>query len=77
MSGTDHDPLTGDLAALTVPAPAGLLDRVAARWVRVEAPIGAVYVASTDHGVAYLRTGRADADFAARRGWPGDDRARS
>lgn len=65
MSGTDHDPLAEDLAALTVQAPAGLLDRVAARWVRVEAAIGPVYVASTDHGVAYLRTGPAETDFAA------------
>jgi O-6-methylguanine DNA methyltransferase len=65
MNGFDHDPLTEGLAALTVDAPAGLLDRVAARWVRVEAPIGAVYVASTDRGVAYLRTGPDPAAFAA------------
>ena len=61
----DHDPLTADLSALAVEAPARLLDRVAARWVRVDAPIGAVYVASTDQGVAYLRPGPREEDFAA------------
>jgi O-6-methylguanine DNA methyltransferase len=65
MNGFDHDPLTDGLAGLAVDAPAGLLDRVAARWVRVDAPIGDVYVASTDHGVAYLRTGAGAEDFAA------------
>jgi O-6-methylguanine DNA methyltransferase len=65
MSNGDHHSLTDDLAALAVQAPAGLLDHVAARWVRVDAPIGAVYVASTDHGVAYLRTGPREEDFAA------------
>jgi O-6-methylguanine DNA methyltransferase len=65
MNGLDQDPLAEGLAALAVDAPAGLLDRVAARWVRVEAPIGDVYVASTDHGIAYLRTGPDHEDFAA------------
>lgn len=60
MTNTDVDPLAAGLAALAVEAPAGLLDRVAARWVRVQAPIGPVYVASTDHGVAYLRTAQDD-----------------
>ncbi|MCW2858708.1 MAG: cysteine methyltransferase [Actinoallomurus sp.] len=63
MTGSDHDSLAGGLAALAVDAPAGLLDRVVARWVRVDAPIGAVYVASTDHGVAYLRTGTGEEEF--------------
>lgn len=65
MSGSDHDMLTGDLAALAVEAPAGLLDRVAARWVRVPTPIGALYAASTDHGVAFLRDSHAVEDFTA------------
>lgn len=65
MNGYAHDPLAEDLAALAVDAPRGLLDRVAARWVRVGAPIGDVYVASTDRGIAYLRTGAGERDFAA------------
>lgn len=64
MNLADHDPLAARLAGLTAAAPDGLLDRVAARWVRVDAPIGDVHVAVTDHGVAYLRTGDAD-EFAA------------
>jgi O-6-methylguanine DNA methyltransferase len=65
MNDFAHDPLAEGLAALAVDAPAGLLDRVAARWVRVEAPIGDVFVAATDHGIAYLRTGSGEEDFAA------------
>lgn len=65
MNGLDHDPLAGDLAALAVDAPTRLLDRVAARWVRVDAPIGAVYVASTDQGIAYLRPSAREEDFVA------------
>jgi O-6-methylguanine DNA methyltransferase len=61
----DNDALAGDLAALAVQAPAGLLDRVAARWVRVPTPIGDLYAASTDHGVAYLRDSHAVEDFTA------------
>lgn len=46
-----------------------LLDRIAARWVKVPGPVGALYVASTDQGVAYVRTGEAvhddDAEFTS------------
>src|SRR5262245_5836361 len=63
MSSFDNDPLVTGLAALATDAPQGLLDRIAARWVRVAAPIGDVYVASTDQGVAYLRTGADEEDF--------------
>ncbi|MCO5997973.1 methylated-DNA--[protein]-cysteine S-methyltransferase [Actinoallomurus rhizosphaericola] len=59
------DPLIADLGALTAGAPAGLLERVAARWVRVDAAIGGVYVAMTDQGVAYLRAGQDQEEFAA------------
>lgn len=66
---TDHDVLTTELAALATDAPAGLLDRVAARWVRVPGPLGDLYVASTDQGIAYVRTDEAvhgeEAIFAA------------
>ena len=66
MSGFDHeDPLVAGLSALAIEAPAGLIDRVAARWARVDAPIGGVYVAMTDHGIAYLRTGQDEEEFAA------------
>ncbi|MFB4288772.1 methylated-DNA--[protein]-cysteine S-methyltransferase [Nonomuraea sp. ATR24] len=49
------DPLLARLAGLGVDAPAGLLDRVAARWVRVPGPVGDVTVAFTDQGIAYVR----------------------
>jgi O-6-methylguanine DNA methyltransferase len=40
------------LAGLTVPAPADLLDRVAARWSYVEGPVEDVFVAFTPDGIA-------------------------
>lgn len=64
----ERDPLTAELATLGADAPDSLLDRVAARWARVAGPIGPLYVASTDHGVAYVRLAaeeRGPADFAA------------
>jgi O-6-methylguanine DNA methyltransferase len=50
------DLLTTGLAALARPGPSGLLGRIAASWVRVPGPVGDLYVASTDQGVAYVRT---------------------
>jgi O-6-methylguanine DNA methyltransferase len=59
----DDDALLTGLAGLAGDAPTGLLDRIAARWVRVPGPIGDLSVAFTDHGIAYVRL---DADdFAA------------
>jgi O-6-methylguanine DNA methyltransferase len=55
MMTTNHDPLLAGLAALSTDAPDGLLDRVAARWVRVPGPVGDLSVAYTDHGIAYVR----------------------
>ncbi|GAB2612188.1 hypothetical protein GCM10027168_51230 [Streptomyces capparidis] len=55
MADTEPDPLLAGLAALAVDAPDGLLDRVAARWVRVPGPAGELAVAFTDHGIAYAR----------------------
>jgi O-6-methylguanine DNA methyltransferase len=52
-----QDPLITGLAALAADAPDGLLDRIAARWVRVPAPIGELTVAFTDQGVAYVHAG--------------------
>lgn len=51
----NHDPLLREIAALATDAPADLLDRFAARWVNVEGPIGELFVAFTDHGIAYVR----------------------
>lgn len=62
MTNTNHDPLLTNLAGLTADAPAGLLDRVAARRVRVPGPIGDLSVAFTDHGIAYVRLDADDAD---------------
>jgi O-6-methylguanine DNA methyltransferase len=61
-TNSNHDPLLTGLAELTADAPAGLLDRIAARWVRVPGPIGDLSVAFTDQGIAYVRM-EAD-DFA-------------
>lgn len=52
---SEHDIVAG-LAGLSADPPAELLDRIAARWVKVPGPIGDLYVASTDAGVAFVRT---------------------
>ncbi|MEV0622929.1 methylated-DNA--[protein]-cysteine S-methyltransferase [Nonomuraea sp. NPDC050404] len=52
-----QDPLLTGLAALAAEPPEGLLDRIAARWVRVPGPIGELAVAYTDQGVAYVHAG--------------------
>ncbi|RJL32586.1 methylated-DNA--[protein]-cysteine S-methyltransferase [Bailinhaonella thermotolerans] len=67
-----EDRLLDRLADLTTDAPAGLLDRIAARWVRVDGPLGEMSVAFTDHGIAYVRTDPGDftASFRARFGRP-------
>ncbi|HEY3688386.1 MAG TPA: MGMT family protein [Streptosporangiaceae bacterium] len=62
---SDHDDLLTGLAGLSAEPPAGLIDRVAARWVRVPGPIGDVFVASTDAGVAFVRTTDSVHDDAA------------
>jgi methylated-DNA-[protein]-cysteine S-methyltransferase len=54
-TNSNHDPLLTGLAGLAAEPPAGLLDQVAARWVRVPGPIGELSVAFTDHGIAYVR----------------------
>jgi methylated-DNA-[protein]-cysteine S-methyltransferase len=54
-TNTNHDPLLTGLAGLAAEAPAGLMDQVVARWVRVPGPIGDLSVAFTDHGIAYVR----------------------
>ncbi|QFG19819.1 methylated-DNA--[protein]-cysteine S-methyltransferase [Actinomadura sp. WMMB 499] len=73
MTRTDPaDPPTGrpadlaaDLAGLAADAPAALLDRVAARRVRVPGPLPGLHVAFTDHGVAFLRAGLDTEAFTA------------
>lgn len=60
----DHG-LAADLAGLAAEPPPSLLDRVAARRVRVSGPLDGVQVAFTDQGVAFLRAGMDDAAFAA------------
>ena len=67
-TNSNHDPLLTGLAGLAAEAPAGLMDQVVARWVRVPGPIGDLSVAFTDQGIAYVRmdgdAGTAGADFA-------------
>jgi O-6-methylguanine DNA methyltransferase len=65
------DPLITGLAALAADAPDGLLDRIAARWVSVPAPIGELQIAFTDQGVAYVHAGEGFAPaFRKRFGRP-------
>lgn len=68
MNDLDHDGLTAELASLAAEAPAEVLDRIAARWVRVPGPVGDLYVAFTDHGIAYVQVDsvvEGEAGFAA------------
>lgn len=66
---TDADGLLAALAGLAVTAPAGLEERVFARWAATRSRLGEVYVAFTADGVQFVRPaagGPADvADFAA------------
>jgi O-6-methylguanine DNA methyltransferase len=55
--GQDRDLLLAGLAALATDAPEGLLDRIAARRVRVPGPIGELDVAFTDQGIMYVHEG--------------------
>ncbi|MBB3728849.1 methylated-DNA--[protein]-cysteine S-methyltransferase [Nonomuraea dietziae] len=72
----NQDPLLSGLAGLTADPPEGLLDRIAARWVRVEGPLGEVSVAATDQGVAFLRWYGPHDDTAARESFAAEFRAR-
>jgi len=49
-----HDPMAEELAGLSAVAPAGFADLVFARWVEVDGPVGALYVAFTDRGISYV-----------------------
>lgn len=62
---SENEIVTG-LAGLSADPPDALLDRIAARWVKVPGPIGEVYVASTDVGVAFIRTAASVDDDAHR-----------
>ncbi|GAA3712925.1 hypothetical protein GCM10022224_093080 [Nonomuraea antimicrobica] len=62
-----HDPLLTALAALAAEPPDGLLDRIAAHWVRVPSPLGELSVAFTDQGVAYVHEGEGFAETFRKR----------
>ena len=51
---TAEDGLTRRLAALAAPAPTGFADSVFGRWVEVDGPVGALYVAFTDRGINHV-----------------------
>jgi methylated-DNA-[protein]-cysteine S-methyltransferase len=62
-AGTEYDQdayddasLAISLAALAEDGPPGLLARIVAQWARVPGPVVDLYVASTDRGIAYVRT---------------------
>ncbi|HEY2205068.1 MAG TPA: methylated-DNA--[protein]-cysteine S-methyltransferase [Pseudonocardia sp.] len=57
--------LGAELAGLRVAPPAGLRERLVARWVRVPGPLGELLLASTEEGVAYLRPADDEEGFAA------------
>ncbi|MDQ3898651.1 MAG: methylated-DNA--[protein]-cysteine S-methyltransferase [Actinomycetota bacterium] len=50
----EDDPLAEELAALGAPAPPRFADTVFARWVEVDGPVGALYVAFTDRGINHV-----------------------
>ncbi len=50
----DEDRLVGELAALATPAPPRFADSIFARWVEVDGPVGALYVAFTDRGISHV-----------------------
>jgi len=61
--------LARELAGLAADAPPGLLDRIAARRIRLpgpleDGPLAGLQVAFTDHGVAFLRAGVGEREFA-------------
>ncbi|MFG2019575.1 methylated-DNA--[protein]-cysteine S-methyltransferase [Actinomadura geliboluensis] len=63
------DAVVDELAGLAADAPAGLLERIAARRVRVpgpveDGPLAGLQVAFTDRGVAYVRAGMGEREFA-------------
>ncbi|MFL6072190.1 MAG: methylated-DNA--[protein]-cysteine S-methyltransferase [Mycobacteriales bacterium] len=55
--------LEAGLASLIADPPDTLIDRIAGRWVRVPSPLGDLYVASTDQGIAYVRPADEDDEF--------------
>ena len=48
----EDEPLAAELAGLAAAPPAGFDDRVIARWVEVDGPVGPLYVAFTDVGIS-------------------------
>jgi len=69
MMTQSHDPLAAKLSRLAADAPRHLLDRIVAHSTRVPGPVGDLFVAWTDRGVAYVRLAEvvhhSDAEFAA------------
>ncbi len=51
---TGDDPLAASLAGLATAPPADFDDRVIARWVEVDGPVGPLYVAFTDVGISHV-----------------------
>jgi methylated-DNA-[protein]-cysteine S-methyltransferase len=49
--------ILADALGALVPPPVDVLPKVFVRWSQAESPVGDVFVAATDLGVCYLRTG--------------------
>ncbi|MFC4584829.1 methylated-DNA--[protein]-cysteine S-methyltransferase [Sphaerisporangium corydalis] len=56
-TGEDDLARVARMLAELAPGPVDLTGRLFAQWCTVGSPVGEVYVASTDRGVCYLRTG--------------------
>lgn len=56
MMLNDLESVTGALAALASPAPAGLVDLIFGSWLAAPSRLGEVYVAFTRHGVQFVRS---------------------
>lgn len=68
MSSASVAPVVAALGRLSTAAPAGLVDRLVARWVRVPGGATDLFVAFGDHGISYARTAESVGDSAAEFG---------
>jgi O-6-methylguanine DNA methyltransferase len=59
------DALTAGLATLATGGPPGLLERIAAGWMRAPGPTCDLYIAATHRGIVYVRTSHAVHDDPA------------
>jgi len=56
MIDNGHDPLISALRRLSSSPPRSVVDLIYSNWIIIPGPVGALYVAFTDHGVSFVRT---------------------